>query len=153
MATKLQKYVIEDRRHVPPFNEPASELSIMGKRLKLHQADLLQEYFGDQLEARVGLPIQALQEVPRGSGPCVVYRDSVYFDKEYFHAFYTQARHLAEQTGRGGRPMPPTTGSSTTYVKPLTRSFEPPWGRMASRCVTWPTCGTSRMATPTKSSR
>ena len=126
MADTLQKYIIEDRRHIPPFNEPASELSIMGKRLKLHQADLLQEYFGERLEARVVLPVASVQDVPRGGGPCIVFRDSLYFDKEYFHAFYSQAKKLAQETGRGVRAAyAPDDRVFTSYVQPLTDSFEP----------------------------
>ncbi|MBN1963162.1 MAG: multidrug transporter [Anaerolineae bacterium] len=125
-SQRIRKYVIEDHRHIPPFNEPASETSVLGKRLKLHQDELLAEYFGDRMEARAELPLHSIFDVPQEAGPCIVYRDSIYFDREYFEAFFPQAERLAQQTGRAVRAAyAPDDKAFQLYVQPLTRSFEP----------------------------
>ncbi len=130
---RLRKFIIEDRRHIPPFNEPASELSFMGKRLKLHQTELLDDYFGDRLAPQVELPLDSVFSLPRNAGPCLVFRDSIYFDREYLDAFYRQARKLAHESGRAVRAAyAPDDRVFTTYVKPLTRSFEPLCGEDGS---------------------
>lgn len=131
MAPKLRKFILQDERHIPPFNEPASELSFMGKQLKLHQEDLLAEYFGDQLEPTAELPLTRLEELAERDvdGPCLVFRASIYFDREYLDAFYRAARRLAQQTGRAMRAAyAPDDRVFQTYVRPLTRGFEPYYG-------------------------
>lgn len=128
MAQKIRKFIIQDDRHIPPFNEPASELSFMGKQLKLHHEDLFREYFGDRLESQVELPLHDLGDLARRDvkGPCLVFRDSVYFDHEYLHAFYHAAERLARETGKGVRAAyAPDDTVFTAYVHPLTRGFEP----------------------------
>lgn len=122
----MRKFVIEDRRHIPPFNEPASELSVMGRQLKIHHAQLLEDYFGDRMEARADLPLQSVYDLPSDAGECLVYRDSIYFDREYLDMFYTRAREVARAHGCGVRAAyAPDDKVFITYVKPLTRSFEP----------------------------
>ncbi|MBN2469697.1 MAG: multidrug transporter [Anaerolineae bacterium] len=128
MAQKIRRFIIQDTRYIPPFNEPASELSFMGKQLKLHQEDLFLEYFGDALEAQVELPLQQIADLANRDvkGPCLVVRDSIYFDREYLHAFYRAAERLARKTGQGVRAAyAPDDPVFTAYVHPLTRGFEP----------------------------
>ncbi len=126
MTPRIHKFVIEDDRHIPPFNEPASELSIMGRQIKLHQDEVIQAYLGDRLADRVELPLPSVFALPKDAGPSLVYRDSIYFDKEYFAAFFAGARRLADETGRAVRAAyAPDDRVFTTYVKPLTRGFEP----------------------------
>ncbi len=128
MTAKLRRFSIEDERHIPPFNEPASELAFMGKQLKLHQEDLLLEYFGDGLAPQVELPLLELFDLAGRDcdGPAIVFRDSVYFDREYLDAFYRAAVRLARETGKGVRAAyAPDDRVFTTYVQPLTRGFDP----------------------------
>ncbi len=128
MTQKLRKFTIQDERHIPPFNEPASELSFMGKQLKLHQEDLLNEYFGKTMESQVELPLHDLTDLAdrRVDGPCLVYRDSVYFDREYLDFFYQHARRLADQNHCGVRAAyHPDDRVFKTYARPLSRGFEP----------------------------
>ncbi|GAB4575332.1 MAG: multidrug transporter [Anaerolineae bacterium] len=128
MAHKIRKFLIQDDRHIPPFNEPASELTFMGKQLKLHHEDLFLEYFGDRLEPQ-GMPLYTLGELASrdcADAPCIVFRDSVYFDREYLHAFYLAAQKLSRETGKGIRAAyAPDDPVFQAYVRPLTRGFEP----------------------------
>jgi acetyltransferase-like isoleucine patch superfamily enzyme len=127
MTQKLRRFLIEDHRHIPPFNEPASELSIMGKRLKLHQEDLLAEYFGDHLDPQLEMPLNTVSDLSFTgyNGPCLVFRDNIYFDREFLDAFYKAARKLAHEAGRAMRAaFAPDDRVFTTYIKPLTRGFE-----------------------------
>jgi acetyltransferase-like isoleucine patch superfamily enzyme len=128
MTDKLRKFIIQDERHIPPFNEPASELSFMGKQLKLHQEDLLHDFFGTSLETQVELPLLSLEDLKDRDydGPCIVFRQSVYFDREYLQAFYRAAKKLAAESGRAVQAAyAPNDSVFVTYVKPLTRGFTP----------------------------
>src|SRR5690554_122930 len=88
----MRKFIIEDHHLIAPFNEPARDLSILNKPLKIHHADILDEALGP---TPAELPLSAVEELAAhgpGTGEMVVYRDNLYFDREFFEAFYTQAR-------------------------------------------------------------
>ncbi len=127
MTKKIRKFIIEDNRHIPPFNEPASELPVMGKRIKLLHEDLFHEYFGEKLETGVELPLLEVSDLVSRNvdGPCFVFRDSVYFDREYLHFFYLEARKIADKYHCGVRAAyHPDDMVFQTYVQRLTRGFE-----------------------------
>lgn len=100
----MRKFVIEDRLLLLPFNEPASSLIVMMNAEKpaplgIHLADLVESVIGstalemalgkvDDLEEELARPrygLNALDEV-------IVYRDNLYFDKEFFTYFFEEAR-------------------------------------------------------------
>ncbi len=121
----LRHFLLQDDRFIPPFNEPASELSFLGKPLKLHQSDLLADYFGERLELHIQ-PLERLEDLPRDGGPCIVFRESIYFDRPYLDLFYRSAEALARKTGRGLRAAyAPDDPVFKIYVQPLTRGFPP----------------------------
>jgi UDP-N-acetylglucosamine diphosphorylase / glucose-1-phosphate thymidylyltransferase / UDP-N-acetylgalactosamine diphosphorylase / glucosamine-1-phosphate N-acetyltransferase / galactosamine-1-phosphate N-acetyltransferase len=88
----MDRYIIEDRRFVPPFNEPASLLTIGTQPLKLHQEELFASFMGKALDLK-GV-FEDVSELPtiRTKEESLVYRDNLWFDREFFTAFITAAR-------------------------------------------------------------
>ncbi len=89
---KLRRFVIEDKRLIVPFNEPASQLSVMNAPVWMHHADILDAVCGS---AEVEPPLETvhqLADVAHRDDEVIVYRDSLYFDRQFFEAFYEEAR-------------------------------------------------------------
>lgn len=91
----MRKFVIEDSHQVAPFNEPARELSILNKPLKMHHADILDDVIGT---TRAEMPLESVYDLPHVISPhdapdeIVIYRDNLYFDREFFAEFFEQAQ-------------------------------------------------------------
>ena len=85
------RYVIEDEQHVLPFNEKASLLTIGLKPLKLHQEDILIEYLGK--DCVLAGTFEEPEQIVAIQGECIVYRDNLWFDYEFFSYFMNSARH------------------------------------------------------------
>lgn len=79
------KIILQSRKKVAPFNEPARDLRILNKPLWLHQRDVLAGYTDREVELAPGAAFPQLHE------PCLVYRDNLYFDAEYMQAFISAA--------------------------------------------------------------
>ncbi|MCU0499824.1 MAG: multidrug transporter [Anaerolineae bacterium] len=132
----MYRYIIEDRRHVPPFNEPANLLTIGTVPLKLHQENLILNYFG--ADCQLGAVYQHRDELVNIKGEAFVYRDSLWFDKEFFEYFVEKAK----STGKACRAAFPASDKAFhTYTIPLTKGFEiglTPDGRgMLFLCDLW----------------
>ena len=74
----MYRYYIEDKNHVPPFNEPASELTIGTRPLKLHHAELITAVFGNDCE--LGGVMESTRQLGMVQGEAIVYRDNLWFD-------------------------------------------------------------------------
>ncbi len=88
----MRRFVIEDKRLITPFNEPGCDLSVMNKPLKIHHSDILDEVCGP---SPVELPLHSIDDLPnltRDPDEMLVYRDNLYFDREFFSEFFEQAR-------------------------------------------------------------
>ena len=88
----MRKFIIEENHLISPFNEPARELSILNKPLKIHHTEILEEVIGP---TPVELPLDTVHDLPRyasDGGEIVVFRDNLYFDHEFFSEFFEQAR-------------------------------------------------------------
>ncbi|RMF32596.1 MAG: multidrug transporter, partial [Chloroflexi bacterium] len=84
----MRKIIIEDKRYIPPFNEPARELTVLNKRLWLHQRDILAPYCDRER------PVRSFDEIPKDRVETLVYRDNLFFDKPFFEEFIRRAREL-----------------------------------------------------------
>ena len=82
----MLKIILQSRRSIPPFNEPARDLRIQNKPLWLAQRDVLAPYTNRELELPQGARLPKTQEA------CLVYRDNLYFDDFYLRAFLSEAR-------------------------------------------------------------
>ena len=115
----MHRYIIEDTRHVPPFNEPASQLTIGVEPLKIHQENVVAQVFGTQVT--LGPTLRGREDLPQVKGEAVVYRDSLWFDREFLEYFVKNAR----KTGKACRAAFPANDKAFhTYTVPLTKGFE-----------------------------
>jgi NDP-sugar pyrophosphorylase family protein len=115
------RYIIEDTRFVLPFNEPASQLTIGTTRLKIHQENLFAEYF-KTTEIQLGNTFRTDSDIKRiGAGEAIVYRDNLWFDKEFLEAFMSGAK----AAGTACRAAIPADDKAyKAYTLPLTRNIE-----------------------------
>jgi len=114
----MRKFIIEDHHLIAPFNEPARDLSILNKPLKIHHADILDEVIGP---TAVDLPLSTVHDLPHvapGRDECVAYRDNLYFDIEFFSAFFEQAR-ASQLPSRA--VLPASDAAWMKYSVPLSR--------------------------------
>ncbi len=115
----MYRYIIEDEAHVPPFNEPASLLTIGLVPLKIHHEELFNTYFGDKLELKN--VYERVEDLVGVEGEAIVYRDNLWFDKEFFSYFIEYAR----QSKRACRAAFAANDKAyRTYTLPLAKGFE-----------------------------
>ena len=82
----MLKIILQDPRHVYPFNERARDLRLQNKPLWLNQRDVLAPYTNRELELPFDTP-------PHGiTSECIVYRDNLFFDALYIEAFISEAK-------------------------------------------------------------
>lgn len=116
----MHKYIITDNTHIAPFNQPARELSILNKPLKIAQSDALAAYAtGEHL-------VESLVDVPRIDQEMIVYRESLYFDHEYITEFITQARKRGAPCRAAFKP---DDRALMTYALPFSRNIQPDYRR------------------------
>ncbi len=82
----MHKVILRDRRKIPPFNEPARELSVLTKPLWLFQRDVLARYTTEERE------VEGLSDLPNDRQETLVYRDNLYFDEVFIDEFIRRAR-------------------------------------------------------------
>ena len=114
----MRKFIIEDHSLIVPFNEPARDLSILNKPLKIHHADILDEVLGP---TEAELPLSTVHDLPHlapGRDECVVFRDNLYFDLEFFGTFFEQAR-ASQLPSRA--VLPASDAAWMKYAIPLSR--------------------------------
>lgn len=115
----MQRYIIEDTRHVPPFNQPASLLTIGVRPLKLHHEDVFLSVFKQGIG--LGNMLTGTHELSIVQGEAVVYRDSLWFDAEFLEYFMERAR----KSGSACRAAFPADDSAfRTYTLQLAHGFE-----------------------------
>jgi carbonic anhydrase/acetyltransferase-like protein (isoleucine patch superfamily) len=91
----MKSIIIRDPTLIPPFNEPARDLSVMNRPLWLYQRDVLAAYCREDLEVS---SFEAISSLPSEilSDELIIYRDNLFFDDHLFAAFLTQARQLGK---------------------------------------------------------
>lgn len=115
----MQRYIIEDTRHVPPFNQPASLLTVGIRPLKLHHEDVFLSYFKTAIAQ--ANTFRDADEMGVVQGSAVVYRDNLWFDAEFLEYFMERAI----KSGRACRAaIPADDVCFRTYTLPLSRGFE-----------------------------
>ncbi len=124
----LRRFVIEDHHLIAPFNEAARDLSILNKPLKLHHVDILDAVCGP---APAELPVTSphdLADAVSEQDAVLLYRDNLYFDQEFFEAFFEQARALG---GPCRAALPADDPAWLRYAVPLSRlrAMRDPKGR------------------------
>ena len=84
----MLRIILQDPRHLYPFNERARDLRVHNKPLWLAQRDVLAPYTDREIELPIGTRLPPTPEA------CIVHRDNLFFDTQYIAAF------IAESKGR-----------------------------------------------------
>lgn len=117
----MRRYIIEDERYVPPFNQPASLLTIGTRPLRLHQEELFARYVRQSMTLGGVFPREDRARIRTVQGPAIVYSDNLWFDDEFFAYFMERA----QATGRACRAaFPADDPAFRTYTLPLATNFE-----------------------------
>jgi len=112
----MLKIILQSKRPIVPFNEPARDLRIQNKPLWLAQRDVLAPYTTREMELPPGAPLPQVHEA------CIVYRDNLFFDQNYMKAFMEAAR----QANRPVRAAFSTTDPAfREHILPLSLSYSP----------------------------
>lgn len=115
----MNRYIIEDDTFVPPFNEPARELTIGLRPLKIHHEELFRRHFGNTCILQS--VFNSDRQIVQVEGEAFVYRDNLWFDEEYFSAFM----ETAIKSGKACRAAFTAQDKAfTTYTLPLTECIE-----------------------------
>jgi len=77
----MLKIILQAKRPIAPFNEPARDLRIQNQPLWLLQRNALAPYVTRELE------IPANARLPQMQEPMLVYRDNLFFDEHYIEEF------------------------------------------------------------------
>lgn len=110
----MLKIILEDPRHLRPFNERARDLTIQNKPLWLHQRDVLAPYTDQEIS------ISADSMLPATQKPCLVFRDNLFFDSAYISAFLQAARKRKTASRAAFSPKDP---AFFQHALPLSTSF------------------------------
>jgi len=82
----MRKIILQNRRKIFPFNEPARDLRVLNKPLWLYQRDVLARYTTEEREA------DSLAEVDSQRVETLVYRDNLFFDQFFLDEFIQRAQ-------------------------------------------------------------
>ena len=82
----MLKIILQDPHYLFPFNERARDLRIFNNPLWLAQRDVLTPYAHRELRLPTGA------KLPQVNEECIVYRDNLYFDRDYLATFLDIAR-------------------------------------------------------------
>ncbi len=110
------KIILQSRKKITPFNEPARDLRILNKPLWLNQRDVLAPYTDSELELPPGAPL------PQVRKPCLVYRDNLYFDEGYIQAFISAAK-ASKRPSRAAFSI--HDAAFREHILPLSSSYTP----------------------------
>ncbi|GAP05458.1 MAG TPA: multidrug transporter [Anaerolinea thermolimosa] len=112
----MLKIILQSRRPIVPFNEPARDLRVQNKPLWLLQRDVLAPYTTREIELPPGAPLPQVHE------PCIVYRDNLFFDDDYIRAFL-EAAQKANRPVRAAFSI--TDPAFREHILPLSLSYTP----------------------------
>jgi len=112
----MLKIILQNRKTISPFNEPARDLRIHNKPLWLLQRDIMMPYTTHEVELPAGA------RLPQTHEPCLVYRDNLCFDAPYMEAFMKEARRHKRPSRAAFSLSNPTFRE---HCLPLSQSYTP----------------------------
>jgi UDP-N-acetylglucosamine diphosphorylase / glucose-1-phosphate thymidylyltransferase / UDP-N-acetylgalactosamine diphosphorylase / glucosamine-1-phosphate N-acetyltransferase / galactosamine-1-phosphate N-acetyltransferase len=112
----MYKIILQSRKKISPFNEPARDLRVVNKPLWLLQRDGLAKYTDRELELPPGASLPQLHE------PCLVYRDNLFFDEGYIRAFISAAQAANRPVRAAFSAQDPCFRE---HIQPLSTSYTP----------------------------
>lgn len=115
----MLKIILNAPNPITPFNEAARDLRIQNQPLWLHQRNVLASYTTRELELKPG------QRMPLDREETIVYRDNLFFDEEYIHAFIAAARKKGRAVRAAFSAEDP---AFKEHAQPLSTSYSPAGG-------------------------
>lgn len=112
----MLKIILQDQRHLTPFNERARDLRIQNKPLWLVQRDILAPHTQHELELPYGATLPPTQE------SCIVYRDNLFFNVAYIETFLNEAKKRAKPCQAAFSANDP---AFREHALPLSTSYTP----------------------------
>ena len=112
----MMKIILHAPNLIAPFCESARDLRIQNKPLWLNQRDLLAPYVTHEQELKKGERLKPVRE------PTIVYRDNLFFDKEYITAFMEKAIKGKKPVRAAFRAEDP---AFREHALPLSTSYTP----------------------------
>ncbi|MBA3873486.1 MAG: hypothetical protein H0X30_30505, partial [Anaerolineae bacterium] len=119
----MYRYILEDARHVLPFNEPASKLIIGTATLSFHHDEVFSQVFKGGLKLGDSFKLAGQMHNIRDDEPAFVYRDSLWFDSEYVRVFIDRSK-ASGKACQAAIFTDEKERAFTSYTLPLSASFE-----------------------------
>ncbi len=107
----MRKIILLEKTKIPPFNEPARELSVQTKPLWLHQRDVLSRYTDEERE------VNSLTEIGNERLETLVYRDNLYFDQRFIDEFIQRAQKSGKACQVAFRLDDPAISGQAVYLQ------------------------------------
>lgn len=83
----MRRVAILKKQHIFPFNEPARELRVLNKPLKVHQRDVLLKHCDSVIE------YPSFDQIPRqDKSEMLIYYDNIFFDQPFIDTFVAEAK-------------------------------------------------------------
>lgn len=116
----MRRIILQQPRHIHPFNEPARDLRVQNVPLWLWQRDVLNPYVTDEREYSGW---QAAISAGESDGvELLVHRDNLFFNEALIADFINRSR----QSGRPSRAALRCDDPAVSqHIQPLSRSFQP----------------------------
>ncbi len=115
----MRRIIMQERRHIYPFNEPARDLRLQNKPLWLLQRDLLAPHCTDERE------YAGWDEAERAEGNAamevLLHGDNLFFNQALLEDFLQRARNRGAPARLALRRDDPTVAA---HVLPITQSIE-----------------------------
>lgn len=113
----MRRIILNEKRFIAPFNEPARDLRIQNKPLWLWQRDLLVPYTTEEREYP---DWEIARRFEKESLACLVHRDNLFFNDELIKEFIERAKAGRRPVRLAFRVDDPTIEA---HVRPLSHSF------------------------------
>ena len=108
------KIILQDLRHILPFNERARDLRILNKPLWLTQRDVLAPHTTKELE------LHPEDTLPETREPTLVYRDNLFFNAAFIETFLSEAQGRNKPSRAAISPDDP---AFREHAMPLSTSY------------------------------
>jgi carbonic anhydrase/acetyltransferase-like protein (isoleucine patch superfamily) len=112
----MRKVIIRKPRHIPPFNEPASRLSVLNRSLGRWQRDLLASYCDNEIY------VDQFYDAPRDTFETLVVGENLWFDEPFLTTFIEDSKRRKTATRATFRAN--DQPFLQQGLKPLTKSYE-----------------------------
>jgi len=112
----MRKVIIRKPKHIPPFNEPASQLRILNRPLSAWQHDLLAPYCNQQVV------VESFHAAPRDHVETLMIGENLWLDEPFLRYFVDTSRRRRTATRAAFRASDPAYLQQG--LRALTRSYE-----------------------------